>query len=217
MQVEYKTISISHNNYYIRLNNLADPSTVKVSVLGKEIIPLQFDVYGQPYFSKKQAEKEFYYTKYNEKEYRYERLQRTIEISYEERDFNIPKESFDTIEGIKNSLSGDNLDDFYQLIVNRKMFVTAHKQSLNEFILFGHIILDYNGNLYISNRVYSPLIRDDIEALDVFCIDNGLQEIYLNTSLRIPDLDSVFSIYGKNFSISDLRNNYILNPRNNMV
>ena len=55
MQVEYKTISISHDNYYIRLNNLADPSTVKVSVLGKEIIPLQFDVYGQPYFSKKQA------------------------------------------------------------------------------------------------------------------------------------------------------------------
>lgn len=89
---------------HITLDKLAVPETVKVTLLGEPVIPESFNCYGHPNFTEEQ---EMLYM-FKEEELKrqnggkYTPLE--AKIVYEERVFDVPRSTFDTVRGIQNSL-----------------------------------------------------------------------------------------------------------------
>ena len=86
------------------LEKLAITDTVKVTVNGEKVVPAGFDIYGQPFFTKEQC-KMF---EFKEEELRREKndnnFELKAEVTYEERMFDVPRTSFDSVNGIQESL-----------------------------------------------------------------------------------------------------------------
>ena len=105
---------------HIELRLLAIPETVKVSLEGEPIIPCSFDEDGHPNFTEEQ------YMLYVYKKYELKRqnggeyVPLYLDVTYEERKFDVPREKFDTITGIESSIG--SLADLNELIRNRRVF-----------------------------------------------------------------------------------------------
>lgn len=86
------------------LKKLAIPETVKVTVNGEKVVPAGFDIYGQPFFSKEQCKM----IEFKEEAFRREKNDKNFElkaeVTYEERMFDVPRTSFDSVNGIQESL-----------------------------------------------------------------------------------------------------------------
>lgn len=202
---------LSGKGGYIKLEKLAIPETMKITLLGKTILPESFDEYGQPFFSEEQW---LYYTlkdKEMKNNNRRESASLELEIEYEERIFDVPRSSFDTIKGIKKALL--SLSTLNELLENRKLFVCTHKDKrLNEFILFGYFLLDTRGGYvyHVVNRMKRDLIfKEDVETyakfrknnFDYFTLSGGAD------GFVIPTTDSVCPCCKKVFTIEDVKNN----------
>lgn len=208
MNIENKYIEAWNIGKYsighITLDKLAIPETVKVNLLGEEIIPISFDCYGHPNFTEEQ------YKLYMFKQEGIKRLTGIYitleaEVTYEECIFDIPRKSFDSVEGIKKSLS--SLSKINKILTDRKRFIKSYpNEKLNEYIIFGRFLLNSYGKLQsieISEQSLSVLYKD-IERLEVLKRKNpNLQ--YTLSHFNIPNEDSVCPCCGKKFTIDDLK------------
>lgn len=192
---------------HIKLDKLAIPETVKVTLLGEPIIPVSFDIYGHPNFTSEQQllcmYKEEELIRKNGGKY----IPLELEVVYEEKTFEVPRSEFDSLIGIRNSIL--SLSDLYEMIENRKIFHRAHENAkLGEFILFGHLLLDSMGNLISITKTSKEIsINDDVEDFEVFMDQN--RDVYLTFGCinNVPKAGSVCPCCGKHFTIDDVKNN----------
>jgi len=190
----------------ICLDKLAVPNTVTVTLDGEKIIPYKFNSFGEPYFTHEQERL------YSFKE---EELNRNSEdfiplyvtVQYEEKVFDVPRSSFDSIEGIKKSLRC--LSDLREMLTNRHIYAKLHGYGeLNEFMLFGCYCLERNGGMMaIDEKLIDSIIyHDDVEPYEVFRKNN--KEITLSSpGFVIPSPNSTCPCCGKMLTIDDLKNN----------
>ena len=189
---------------HITLDKLAIPETVKVNLLGEEIIPISYDCYGHPNFTEEQ---------YKLYMFKQEEIKRLIgiyitleaEISYEECIFDIPRKDFDSVDGIKKSLS--SLSKINKMLTDRKRFIKAFpNEKLNEYIIFGRFLLNSYGkfqSIEISTQSLNVSYKD-VERLEILKRKNpNLQ--YTLSYFNIPDEDSICPCCGKKFTIDDLK------------
>ncbi len=193
---------------HISLSKLAIPETVCVTLLGEPIIPSSFDCFGHPNFTEEQELlfmfKEEAYMKMNGG--KYTSLQ--AEISYEERVFDVPRGDFDTVKGIEKSLT--SLDDLNEMLNNRKMFIKSHDEKLEEFVIFGHYLLDQFGQDVMTLEEESGCnlrVNSNVERYETFRRNNSHRIIISNGRYHIPTEGSVCPCCGKKFTISDVKDN----------
>lgn len=193
---------------HITLKKLAIPETVKVTLLGEEIIPEAFDLYGHPEFTAEQYELYCFKEKELIRQKGGEHISLKPEITYEEQIFDVPRNTFDTVEGIEKSLS--TLSDLNEMLANRKKFIFSHYyETLNTFMLFGNFWLDSNANVFsIVNRDELVFVND-VEDYETIRINNNCNG-NVNLSERyyhIPTPDAICPCCCRAFTIDDVRNN----------
>ena len=193
---------------HITLDKLAIPETVVVTLLGEQIIPESFDIFGHPNFTNEQQM--LYLFKENE----IRRLNNGKDISlyaeirYKERKFYVSRNYFDTIKGIQKSVS--NLSDLNQLLEDRAIYRIAYQKSyLNEFILFGCFYLDQFGQVWsvMKNEKDKLKYSSDVEELYFFRKINSNGFTFTSNGYVIPATNSICSCCGKKLSIEDIKNN----------
>ena len=86
------------------LKKLAIPETVKVTVNGEKVVPVGFDFYGQPFFTKEQCKMLEFKEETLRREKNDNNFELKAEVTYEERMFDVPRTSFDSVNGIQESL-----------------------------------------------------------------------------------------------------------------
>lgn len=191
---------------HITLDKLAIPETVRVTLLGEELIPESFDCYGHPNFSEEQ---QMLYL-YKSEEYKRKHGENAVlkaEIIYTERHFDVPRDSFDSVEGISKSLT--NLSDLNEMLNNRKRFRKAHLDKyLNTYMIFGCFSLDRFGQIMSvrksdKNKMVSI---GNVETYENF-LENNEDFRLTDGGYVIPSANSVCPCCGKQFTIRDLREN----------
>ncbi len=194
---------------HITLNNLAIPSSVKVTVLGKEVIPESFDSYGHPNFTDEQ-ETMFSFEEDNLKRQNGgEYTPVKAEISYKKRTFNEKRRSFNSLKGIEKSLK--SLADLNKMLENRRMFRKAYpNKRLFEYMIFGCFWLDQFGQVWSVEKKYKGKLKTkgNVEYFKTFSKRN-LSEDYVLTSggYCIPAADSICPCCGKKLTLEDINNN----------
>ena len=193
---------------HITLDKLAIPETVKVTLLGKPVIPDSFNCYGHPNFTEEQ-EMLFMFKEEELKRQnggKYTPLE--TEIVYEERIFDVSRSTFDTARGIEKSLL--NLSDLNEMLCNRSIFCKAHRtKRLNEFMLFGCFWLDQFGQIMSVEKKAKGKLRTngDVEDYETFRMNNYEGFILTSGGYSIPSSGSVCPCCGKTFTIDDVKNN----------
>lgn len=193
---------------HINLDKLAISESVKVTLLGEPIIPESFDGYGHPNFTEEQ---EMLYM-FKEEELnrknggKYTPLE--AEIIYEERTFDVPRSTFDTVEGIKKSLS--SLSDLNEMLRNRRIFLKAHNgERLYEFMLFGCFQLDQFGQIWSVEKTAKGKLKStgDVEDYETFKRNNSKGFTLTSGGYAIPEANSVCPCCGKTLTIDDIKDN----------
>lgn len=191
---------------HIELEHLAKPETMEITIQGETIIPESFDIYGQPIISKEMAMLYEWHERQVRRNPETKDFWLEAEISYEEQEFTVPREMFDTVKGIEKSLT--NLTSFKEMLNNRRLWrrATGEKTYLNEFVVFGKYKLDVFGQvLEISNVQFvgEPNIPDVCE-LEYF---NMIAKSYSGSyGSYIPKEGTKCPCCGIKFTIDDLRN-----------
>ena len=193
---------------HIKLDKLAIPETVKVTLQGEQIIPESFNIYGHPNFTEEQqklfmfAEEEF--TRKNNGEY----TPLKAEIVYEERIFEVPRSTFDTMNGIKKSLL--SLSDLNEMLQNRMLFHMAHpNEPLNEFMIFGCFWLDEYAQITSLKKTQKDNANTyaDVEEYQTFKMNNSKNLIFTSDGYDIPAANSICPCCNKQLTIDDIKNN----------
>lgn len=205
MIIEKKPIENVRDSGHITLSNLALPQTVKVSFLGTEIIPFSFDIFGHPNFTMEQL-KLFRLKQSFVSRNRSKNVPLVAKISYEERIFNKPIDLFDTIEGIKDSLS--TLSSFNNLLTDRKLFIKVNpNKKLHEFVVFGSILLDQFGLAHpikATKEQKDRLICTDIvETYETFKNNNGSVSFF-TSEYHIPKEGTICQCCCRKITIKDI-------------
>lgn len=193
---------------HISLEKLADPSTVKVMLLGEELIPSSFSIYGEPNFTEQQEMLFMYKEEEIRRSTKDFKFRLEAEVTYEERIFDVPRAQFDTVQGIRRSLS--NLEMLNEMLENRRLFSKVYGNSarLNEFMLFGCFWLDTFGQIMsVEKTTFGKLkVTRDIERYEEFCANNGGFTL-TSGGYNIPKADSICPCCGKKITIEDIKNN----------
>ena len=125
--------------------------------------------------------------------------------------FDESRNSFDTIEGIKNSLF--SLSDLNEMLCKRRSYVETHAgEFLNEFILFGCFLLDQLGQIWSIKTLNSDSIifNNDVETYDTFKCNNASFTL-TSSGFAIPIPDSTCPCCGKLLTIDDVKNKQCIN------
>lgn len=212
MNIEKKRISICHTEKgefgHISLDKLAKPETVKVTLLGEPLIPESFDCFGHPKFTIEQGLLFMYKENELNRQYGSKFTPLEAEITYEELNFDVTRKTFDTLRGIKNSLT--NLSDLNNMLQSRKIFYKANGINLNQFILFGCFYLDKFGQVLSIEKADKGkfICHSEIEHFDTFLKNNNTQEIvFTSNGYSIPTSGDICPCCGKKFTIDDIKNN----------
>ena len=112
---------------HITLDKLAIPETVKVTLLGEPIIPESFNIYGHPNFTEEQDMLFMFKREELTRQNCGKHTPLEAEIAYEESFFDVPRHTFDTIAGIKDSLK--NISTLNEMLQNRRIFRKAHEDK----------------------------------------------------------------------------------------
>lgn len=193
---------------HITLDKLAIPETVKVTLLGKPIIPESFNCYGHPNFTEEQEL--LYMFKEEELKRQNDGKHALLEatIVYEERLFDVPRSMFDTVEGIEKALL--SLSDLNQMLLNRIIFCKAHEsERLNEFMLFGCFLLTHSGQVMSLEKTAQGKLRTngDVEDYQTFKRLNSKGFTFTSDRYSIPTAGSFCPCCGKMLTIDDVKNN----------
>lgn len=193
---------------HIKLNNLANPESIRITINGDKIKPTSYDIYGSPEFPKELVE----YYNWKEQEIRIKNGKKDFilkaEVSYEERPFDIPTECFDSKEGIKKSLN--SLKDFTEMLNNRLIFHTISGNALNEFIIFGKYLLSSDGQIFLRNcsfgsSVIFPNIMENNKFEHLLNSFKKTDSIY-SKDFAFPRFGDSCPCCGRKFSIDDVKN-----------
>lgn len=193
---------------HITLNKLAIPETVKVTLLGEPIIPQDFDQYGHPNFTEEQQMLYMYKEEELKRKNGSEHFTLEVEVSYEEREFDVLRSTFDTVQGIENSLF--SISDLNEMLQNRRMFIKAHEhERLNEFMIFGCFWLDKYGQVMSVEKTAKGRLKtnSDVEEYKIFCKNNSKGFTLTSSGYVIPTAGSVCPCCGKLFTIKDIKIN----------
>ncbi len=193
---------------HITLDKLAIPETVKVTLLGEPIIPKSFDYYGHPNFTKEQEMLYMFKEEELKRQNGGEYTPLEAEIIYEERTFDVPRSTFDTVKGIEKSLL--SLSDLNEMLQNRRIFHKAHEsEPLNEFMLFGCFWLDQFGQIMSVEKTARGKLKtnSDVEDYRTFRRNNSEGFTLTSGGYDIPTSGSVCPCCGKTFTIDDIKNN----------
>ena len=189
---------------HITLDKLAIPETVKVTVDGNEFVPAVFDCYGHPFFTEEQER--IYMCKANQ----FLKKNGTplyAEVCYEEKTFDVPRYSFDTVKGIQECIK--SFEDLKQMIDNRKMYCKINKKErLNEFVLFGYFLLDEFGQVLCIENIANSGITSLKDVIEFETFKNITQEgfsfVYGGETI-IPKENSVCPCCGKKITLEELK------------
>ena len=193
---------------HITLDKLAIPETVKVTLLGKEIIPESFNCYGHPNFTEEQEMLYMFKEEELKRKNNCQHIRLEAEIVYEERIFDVPRSTFDTVRGIEKSLLC--LSDLNEMLQNRRIFYKAHEsEKLNEFVLFGCFWIDQFAQIMsVEKKQKGKLItKGDVEDFETFCRNNRNGFFFTSAGYDIPTAGSVCPCCGKLLTIDDVKNN----------
>lgn len=193
---------------HITLDKLAIPETVKVTLLGKPIIPESFNCYGHPNFTEEQEMLYIFKKEELKRQNGGEYTPLEAEIVYEERTFDVPRSTFDTVRGIERSLL--SLSDLNEMLLNRRIFRKVHEsERLNEFMLFGCFWLDQFGQIMSIEKTAKGKLKTnrDVEDYETFCRHNSEGFSLISGGYAIPTAGSVCPCCGKTFTIEDIKNN----------
>lgn len=206
------------------LKKYANINTLSVLMDGKQIFPYRFTLLGCPCFS---LDVYHEYEKLS-KEYRQKTGEKygyfTVDVEYEEEEFNVPLESFNTIEGITKSLV--DLETFNEMLDNRRIYRKVHPNSrLDEFVVYGQWVLDLFGQVMTITEVnYNLIPESNSPELKEYCNlfgDKVVTEKYFGSFFEtfsisyagVPRSDSVCKICDEDWSIENLKyanySNYI--------
>ena len=184
----------------ISLHLLAKPETVSVYMPdGEAITPVAFNCLGEPLFTKEQVNMYDYKRAELRRQNGGEYTPLKLMVMYESDDVGAPRESFDTVEGIRESLR--DLASLNEMLDNRRRYRKAHDADLQKFLIFGHYRLDEFGQIW-------PGVLDE-EVDDVLEWNYG--GVY-NMSFPgqgendIPTTGSVCPCCGKELTIEDVKN-----------
>lgn len=192
----------------IRLDNLAKPEKMKITIGGIEVNPIAFDTYGHPIIS---ASNFIYYQALKEN-YGRKEITFLTEVSYEPAIFCYRRDVYDSIESIEKAITGnkENKDDkkedkqlkaLKELLILRKQAAFL-KMELKNFILYGKYLLSEDGHIYSACNL--PI--DWSVDRDVVEINNDIDLSTLK-EVHIPGSEDVCAICGKNFIIKDVKEN----------
>ena len=193
---------------HIEFRLLAIPETVKVTLEGEPIIPCSFDEDGHPNFTEEQ------YMLYVYKKYELKRqnggeyVPLYLDVTYEERKFDVPREKFDTITGIESSIG--SLADLNELIRNRRVFAGLDRSNrLDEFMLFGCFYLNDMGSVMsIDKKSRGTLKVDgDVETFMSFRSHNFGRFHMTTAGFSIPEDGMSCPCCGRAFTIEDIKDN----------
>lgn len=189
---------------HITLDKLAYPKSVKVVLLGKKVIPMSFDCYGHPNFTHEQL----LIYKFKERQLKRQSNDESVileaEIAYKERPFVVPKNKFDTIEGIEDSLW--SLYELNRMLENRKIFCKIYPDAiLNEFIIYDRYLLDQTGEVLSVKQTTTndSKLEDEVKEYE-----NNSEAFSLSENVfEIPTVGSVCPCCGKALTLEDVKNN----------
>ena len=193
---------------HITLDKLAIPETVKVTLLGEPIIPESFDLYGHPNFTEEQKMLYLFKDQELKRQNGDKYIPLEVEITYEERVFEVPRSTFDTVTGIKKSLI--NLSDLNEMLQNRSIFHKAYEsERLNEFIIFGCFGLDQFGQVMSIEKTAKGKLKTngDVEEFESFYKKNNKKLTLTFNGYAIPTAGAICPCCGKKFTIDDIKNN----------
>lgn len=196
---------------HITLDKLAIPETVKVTLLGEPIIPESFNCYGHPNFTEEQEMLYMFKKEELKRQNGGEYTPLEVEVVYEERIFDVPRSTFDTVRGIEKSLI--SLSDLNEMLQNRRMFLKAHEhERLNEFMILGCFWLEKSGHIMSVEKTAKGKLRTNgnVEEFETFRRNNskGFNLTNLTSDgYAIPTAGSVCPCCGKTFTIDDVKNN----------
>lgn len=187
----------------ITLDRLAKPETVKVTLRGKEIIPSSFSAYGHPRFTDEQ----YMLYMYEEEKLKRKKGDYTpllLKVEYEEMPFDIPRNEFDTVDGIYKYLT--NLKDLRTMLNYRSMYCRMHPgESLNEYVIFNCFYLDQFGQVMsVENPRKVKRKLSDVIRMNIFSAYNR-DITFCIPGRSIPTEGSRCPCCGKLFTIDDVK------------
>lgn len=193
---------------HITLDKLAIPETVKVTLLGEPIIPESFNCYGHPNFTEEQEMLYMFKEEELKRKNGGEYTPLKAEIVYEEKFFDVPRSTFDTVRGIEKSLL--SLSDLNEMLQNRRIFLKAHEsERLNEYMLCGCFWLDQFGQIMSVEKTAKGKLKTkgDVEEYETFCRHNSKGFNLTSNGYAIPTAGSACPCCGKTFTIEDVKDN----------
>ena len=137
-------MSYTEDGYYsARLSRFAKPETVIVEHHGERITPVRFNQWGFPQFSKQQVEHIGYKDTYVLKIF--DNLSKgKVKVQYEEMPFDAQRSEYDSEEAL-NAIS--DMDELNRILDMRRRHCFIHGRDLKEFVLFGYLLLNEDGNV----------------------------------------------------------------------
>lgn len=193
---------------HISLDDLAIPESMRITINGDKIKPSSFDIYGSPNFSKELA----LYYEWKEQEIRRKKGKDNFilkaEVTYEARAFDVPRDKFDSKEGITKSLN--SLQSFTEMLDNRLIFKTKFSDSLSEFVVWGKFLLDAEGRVWLRNSpLESSVVIPNVitkKNFEQMVISSGKNEPHYTIAFHLPRVGYICPCCGRKFTIDDLKN-----------
>jgi len=201
----------------VNLSKIAIASSVRVELNNEVIIPIGFDFYGNPLFSREQAEIFIFKEEEEKRRHLGESFAHKVlkvKVSYLERPINLLfRSDIDSVEGIKRHLN--SLNNFNCLIEKRAIFQKAFpKIYLNEFVIFGYIILDSFGQINFIDDINNKLkFSSDVEMKSDFLKENNnayIEAFYYSGGLPNGNRNSKCNICGNKYTMDDLKNHTLI-------
>ena len=193
-------------------NKPVAPDSIKLHMLGEEIIPTFITHDGVPKFSEK-ASLILYCKEHIARHGRLvgtEKQEVNVIATYTECEPPLyGKEEIDTAAGIQNALT--SLEDFYSLCQKRAFYSKSSPGHLHCFIVYGRIMLDEHGYIRRLDRIRDHIYNLNIEPeeLPIVCtreeFDKYATTYDCSNAFRIPAPGEKCPICGREFTIEDLK------------
>lgn len=195
----------------IRLNHLAYPNDMVITIDGKVFKPRGFDTYGHPVIGR--GVFEYYRSLKLLAEREGESL--TAKVEYSIRPFCIKKELYDSFEGIKkvadvcdakNVTEARKQVETFKQMLNRRKHAAFCGKELNTFVVYDQYVLAPDGHVYwIDSIKYKPLK----DATAVVLSMEEIEELSYKNEVHLPGDNDTCSICGAKFKMRDIEEGII--------
>ena len=123
----------------IKLQHMADPQSVTVSLCGERLYPKKFNIFGEPIFTEEVCDlfewKERALERIHGKDFRLTAL-----VTYDGAKVHINPHEVNSLDGITQSIQ--DLKSLNKLLKNRMIYNHQENGKLNEYVIFGRYRLD---------------------------------------------------------------------------